>query len=600
MFQSLYAALEKNFFSSLTKKIVGNILFFFILTGLMFVLCWWSVRLGKEALLTLKTNEAVVAKNISTLNVVLDISIFLFIGAIAGAATTICILRHSIVRPIQTIAHTFCEEDISNNIPLITNDEIKDLSENYNSFIGKIRDILGNTRRMGLDIAIESTKVAKRVKDSTVKSQRQGELSDIIFSTSNDVSQAINEVSKNTQNIYKSTTENLSTAKDSLQELRKVKDAIYTTGENVSEFTQTVNNLTTNSERIKDVVLLIKDISDQTNLLALNAAIEAARAGQAGRGFSVVADEVRKLAERTNKATEEISDNINEMLQHVKSTSSGIAVINESMGQVEEVIGKTSHRFENLVQDFENNSGQLSRIASAIEELSVTNLEIHRQVTDIHGLSKGVAELLNESTRSSSDMNKITESMLEAVTRFRIGNNILEEVIEKVRIHRDKMQTKIQEISSRGVNVFDRKYKAIPNTDPQKFSTVYSSVFAQEVQPLCDEARRDLKVIYSVPLDVNGYLSIHHKEVSKPMTGDPKTDLIYSRQQRMFFTVETEKRRSSNTNPFLFQTYMRDTGAILNDLSMPIYIDGKHWGAIVVGFSPDRLKSTPDGAPILP
>lgn len=600
MFQSIYAVLEKSLFNSLTKKIVGNILFFFMLTALMSLLCWWAVDLGKEVLLTLKPDAAIAAKSASTLNLISGISIFLFLISIAGAVMSLVILRYSIVRPITTIARTFSEEDISKDIPLITHDEIRDLASNYNLFIEKIRDILGNTRRMGLEIAIESTKVAKRVKDSTGKSQRQGELSDIIFSTSNDVNQAINEVSKNTQSIYESTSENLSTAKDSLQELRKVTDAVHTTGENVAEFTQTVNNLTANSERIKDIVLLIKDISDQTNLLALNAAIEAARAGEAGRGFSVVADEVRKLAERTKKATEEISDNITAMLRHVKSTSSGITVINESMGQVEDVIGNTSHHFENLVQDFENNSGQLSRIASAIEELSVTNLEIHRQVTDIHGLSKGVAELLVESTRSSSEMNRITEGMLEAVTRFRIGNNILEEMIEKARIHRDRMQAKIQEISSRGVNVFDRNYKAIPNTDPQKYSTVYSSVFAQEMQALCDEARRDLKVIYSVPLDVNGYLAIHHSEVAKPMTGDSKTDLVYSRQQRIFFSVETEKRRAANTNPFLFQTYMRDTGAILNDLSMPIYIDGKHWGAIVVGFSPDRLKSTPDSAPTLP
>jgi len=67
--------------------------------------------------------------------------------------------------------------------------------------------------------------------------------------------------------------------------------------------------------------------------------------------------------------------------------------------------------------------------------------------------------------------------------------------------------------------------------------------------------------------------------------------LINSRQQKIYFTVETEKRRSTNTKPFLFQTYMRDTGEILNDLSMPIYIDNKHWGAIVVGFAPARLNS---------
>jgi methyl-accepting chemotaxis protein len=270
------------------------------------------------------------------------------------------------------------------------------------------------------------------------------------------------------------------------------------------------------------------------------------------------------------------------------------------MGQVEEVIGNTSHHFENLVHDFEDNSSQLSRIASAIEELSVTNLEIHRQVTDIHGLSKGVSELLEESNRSSTDMNKITEGMLGAVTRFRIGNDMLETMIEKVRYHRDRMQAKMQEIADSGVNVFDRHYQPIPNTNPQKYKSSYDAIFQRDLIPMADEARRDLKTIYSVPVDVNGYLVAHHSEIAKPMTGDPKADLIYSRQQRIFFSLETEKKRSTNTKPFLLQTYMRDTGAIVNDLSMPIYVNNQHWGAIVVGFTPDRLKSEPASAPPLP
>lgn len=133
--------------------------------------------------------------------------------------------------------------------------------------------------------------------------------------------------------------------------------------------------------------------------------------------------------------------------------------------------------------------------------------------------------------------------------------------------------------------LFDTFYIPIPNTSPQKYHTEYDKLTDEVLIGIIDSCLDlDQRIVFVVPVDLNGYLPTHNSKYSKPLTNNMDYNAKNNRTKRIF-NDRTGLTAAKNTKPFLLQTYSRDTGQEMNDLSIPIIIKGKHWGALRVGYS---------------
>jgi methyl-accepting chemotaxis protein len=368
-----------------------------------------------------------------------------------------------------------------------------------------------------------------------------------------------------------------------------------------------MHGLQEKSRRIQVITDVINEIAARTNLLALNAAIEAARAGEHGRGFAVVAGEVRQLAQRTKTATDDIGVMVREINEQSEKAAGGMASLSRKVADAAKNVQRVHGFLSNIQKSAAVSEEEIQQIAAASREHVDTTHHIGDAISDIHDNLLATERELPHATNSAMLLAERAEALFEALASS--GNSTTH---DELRVAAQAAAKDVERIFTEAIArgqisleaLFDRNYKPIPNTNPQKHSTKFDA-FTDRVLPPIQESMLEKipQLVYAGAVDNNGYFPTHNKKFSQPLTGDYDTDLANNRTKRIF-NDRTGARCGSNTKPFLLQTYKRDTGEVMHDMSVPIYVAGRHWGGFRVGYrstkaAPSAVKAAVPAAPKL-
>ena len=374
------------------------------------------------------------------------------------------------------------------------------------------------------------------------------------------------------------------------QELEQSIQAMRQMGAHTREAGQAMTRLHDSSRKIEHIVQLIREIADKINLLSLNAAIEAARAGEHGRGFAVVAQEVRHLAEKTFAATQEIDatvrgimgetsqavGGINTLLTDVQANVAQIEQVGQRLSGILEFSGVLSSRMEGITGASESSARQ-------IQDISAFLAEIQQELTSFGERIEGQeAQILGLTELSEGFFDKLIE------LRFETTHSRMYQV---ARAAADAVQLAFEQALAQGrirrEDLFSTELQPVAGTNPPKYRSAYDS-FTDQVLPPIQEAvlREHPAVVFAICTHLSGYVPTHNDKFAKPLTGNYDVDLVQSRTKRIFGD-RTGLRCATHTKKMLLQTYKRDTGEIMHDLSVPLHVDGQHWGGFRMGYRAD-------------
>jgi methyl-accepting chemotaxis protein len=324
------------------------------------------------------------------------------------------------IKQLSDDAQKVANGDLTVQVNSTTRDEIGMLTDSFRSMTESLRSTIRQVADTAVTVSTAANQLQTTAEQIATGAEEVVAQTQTVATAGEEMAATANDIANNCQTAAAGALDASSSASDGSVVVGKTVHAMEAIAQRVQQTASTVARLGERSDQIGAIVGTIEDIADQTNLLALNAAIEAARAGEMGRGFAVVADEVRALAERTTRATKEISD----MIRTIQGeTRTAVDAMEEGVREVEagtQEASRSGDALQNIMEQVNMVSMQISQVATAAEEQTATTSEISNNMMQITEVIQQTAHGAHESATAAAQLSSMADNLQTMVRRFRL------------------------------------------------------------------------------------------------------------------------------------------------------------------------------------